>query len=39
VKKDPRVDMAHILECAAKIERYTKGGKEQFLNDPCLVPL
>jgi hypothetical protein len=31
--------MAHILECAAKIERYTKGGKEQFLNDPCLVPL
>jgi uncharacterized protein with HEPN domain len=25
--------MAHILECAAKIERYTKGGKERFLKD------
>jgi hypothetical protein len=33
VKKDPCVYMAHSLECAAKIERYTKGGKEQFLND------
>jgi uncharacterized protein with HEPN domain len=33
VKKDPRVYMAHILECAAKIERYTTGGKQQFLND------
>jgi uncharacterized protein with HEPN domain len=33
VKKDPRVYLAHILECAEKIERYTKGGKQEFLND------
>jgi uncharacterized protein with HEPN domain len=36
VKKDPRVYMAHILECAAKIERYTRGGKQQFLNDEMI---
>jgi uncharacterized protein with HEPN domain len=36
VKKDPRVYMAHILECAAKIERYTTGGKQQFLNDEMI---
>ena len=33
MNKDPRVYMAHILECAAKIERYTMGGKQQFLKD------
>jgi uncharacterized protein with HEPN domain len=36
VKKDPRVYMAHILECATKIERYTRGGKQQFLNDEMI---
>jgi len=33
VKKDPRVYLAHILECAQKIERYTKGGEKKFQND------
>jgi len=30
VKKDPRVYLAHILECAQKIERYTHGGEKEF---------
>ena len=33
MKKDPRVYLAHILECAQKIERYTKGGERKFLKD------
>jgi uncharacterized protein with HEPN domain len=28
--------MAHILECAAKIERYTTSGKQQFLKDEMI---
>lgn len=32
MKKDSRVYLAHILECAEKIERYTEGGKREFLN-------
>lgn len=36
MKKDPRVDLAHILECAQKIERYTKGGEKEFHNDTML---
>jgi uncharacterized protein with HEPN domain len=36
VKKDPRVYLAHILECAQKIERYTKGGEKEFHNDTML---
>lgn len=36
MRKDPRVYMAHILECAAKIERYTKGGKQEFLDDEMI---
>lgn len=32
MKKDPRVYLAHILECAQKIERYTKGGEREFLS-------
>lgn len=36
MKKDPRVYLAHILECAAKIERYTQGGKQQFLKDEMI---
>ena len=33
MKKDPRVYLAHILECAQKIERYTAEGKEHFTSD------
>jgi uncharacterized protein with HEPN domain len=33
MKKDPRVYLAHILECAQKIECYTKGGERKFLKD------
>lgn len=33
MKKDPRVYLAHILECAQKIERYTTEGKEHFMSD------
>jgi uncharacterized protein with HEPN domain len=36
VTKDPRVYLAHILECAQKIERYTKGGEKAFHNDTML---
>jgi uncharacterized protein with HEPN domain len=36
VKKDPRVYLAHILECAQKIQRYTKGGEKEFNNDTML---
>ncbi len=31
--KDPRVYMAHILECIQKIERFTAEGKSRFLQD------
>jgi uncharacterized protein with HEPN domain len=31
MRKDPRVHLAHILECADKIERYLAGGKQAFL--------
>jgi len=31
--KDPRVYLAHILECIEKIERFTGGGKEDFLRN------
>lgn len=33
MKKDPRVYLAHILECAQKIQRYTKGGQKSFLEE------
>ncbi len=36
MKKDPRVYLAHILECAQKIERYTKGGEQEFLRDSLI---
>ena len=36
MKKDPRVYLAHILECAQKIERYTHGGEKEFQNDTML---
>lgn len=31
--KDPRVYLAHILECIQKIERFTADGKNRFLGD------
>lgn len=31
--KDPRVYLAHILECIEKVERFTGGGKEDFLRN------
>jgi uncharacterized protein with HEPN domain len=33
MKKDPRVYLAHILECIDKIQQYTKKGEKQFLKD------
>ena len=36
MKKDPRVYLAHILECAQKIDRYTKvGEKDQAVGHYC----
>jgi uncharacterized protein with HEPN domain len=31
--KDPRVYLAHILECIQKIERFTVAGKSRFSED------
>lgn len=31
--KDPRIYLAHILEHAARIELYTRDGREAFLTD------
>ena len=37
MKKDPRILIAHILECIELIEEYTKGvTKEQFLKEKQL---
>jgi len=36
VKKDPRVYLTHILECIGKIERFTQGGREAFINDAMI---
>lgn len=33
MSKDPRVYLAHILECIGKIERFTVTGKTRFLAD------
>jgi len=33
VTKDPRVYLAHILECIQKIERFTADGRERFFQD------
>jgi uncharacterized protein with HEPN domain len=33
VKKDPRVYLARMLECAEKIERYIRYGEKAFLSD------
>lgn len=31
--RDPRVYLAHILECIQKIERFTAAGRERFFQD------
>ena len=31
--KDPRVYLAHILECIERVERFTADGKDRFLRD------
>jgi len=36
MSKDPRVYLAHILECIQKIERFTRDGKERFLQDELI---
>jgi uncharacterized protein with HEPN domain len=36
MSKDPRVYLAHIIECIQKIERFTQGGKERFLQDELI---
>ena len=33
MSKDPRVYLAHIMECIQKIERFTQEGKDRFLED------
>lgn len=33
MSKDPRVSLAHTLECIQKIERFTAGGRAAFLTD------
>ncbi len=33
MSKDPRVYLAHILECIQKIERFTADGKVRFFQD------
>jgi uncharacterized protein with HEPN domain len=33
VTKDPRVYLAHILECIQRVERFTNEGKSRFLQD------
>ena len=33
MSKDPRVYLAHILECILKIERFTQVGREVFLHE------
>jgi uncharacterized protein with HEPN domain len=36
MKKDPRVYLAHILECIDRIERYTHGGREEFFREALI---
>jgi uncharacterized protein with HEPN domain len=35
-KRDPRVYLAHILECIQKIERFTTDGKDRFYTDELI---
>lgn len=34
--KDPRVYLAHIVECLRKIERFTAEGRPRFMEDPLV---
>lgn len=34
--KDPRVYLAHILECIERVASYTSSGKDTFLNAPLI---
>ena len=36
MKKDPRVYLAHILECIDRVQKFTKAGKDAFLQDPMI---
>lgn len=36
MKKDPRIYLVHILECAGKIERYLEGGEKNFYADTMI---
>jgi len=36
MSKDPRVYLAHIMECIEKIERFTKSGKDAFILDELI---
>ena len=36
MKKDPRVYLAHILECLGKIARFTADGRSRFFQDPMV---
>ena len=33
MRKDPRVYLAQMLECAQRIERFTVDGRERFMRD------
>lgn len=34
---DPRVYLAHILDCAEKIQRYIRSGEEAFQRDTMIL--
>jgi uncharacterized protein with HEPN domain len=36
MKKDPRVYLAHILECIDRVEQYTHGGREAFFREALI---
>jgi len=36
MKKDPRVYLAHILECTQKIEKFAQGGRERFFQEELI---
>ena len=37
--KDPRVYLAHILECAIRIEEYLREGEGVFMRDTRMILL
>ena len=36
MKRDPRVYLAHILECAQKVKRYIGDGEKAFFDDTMI---